>query len=86
MKLNPIKSNMTEIELWNGLCVLFSYKTPVACFKPGVGPIVTEQHWSKTTTRHINFWLREIVGSAQTAKTAPKSPQDFFDNLLENNF
>jgi len=34
MKLNPIKSNMTELELGN-IKVLFSYKTPVACYHPG---------------------------------------------------
>ena len=57
MKLNPLGSNMTEVELGNGITVLFSYKTPVAYHKSGVGYFKTDCRWSSTTTRHINKWL-----------------------------
>lgn len=56
MKINPIRANMTEIE--NGdLTILFSYKTPVAYHRAGVGYAKTNKHWSATTSRHINQWL-----------------------------
>lgn len=56
MKLNPIASNMTEIEVGNKT-ILFSYKTPVAYHEAGVGYAKTSKHWSVTTSRHINKWL-----------------------------
>jgi len=37
--------------------VLYSYSTPVAAFVPGVGYLQTQQHYSVTTSRHINKWL-----------------------------
>lgn len=54
MKLNPIKSNMTELEL-NGKVILFSYKTPVAlCDYSNI--YKTDKYYSQTTTKHINQW------------------------------
>ena len=58
MKLVPLASNQTQLELNNGTIVLFSYKTPVAAFIPGQGYIRTNHKWSSTTTKHINKWLR----------------------------
>jgi len=49
---------MAEIEVGNKT-ILFSYKTPVAYYAPEVGYFVTKKHWSATTTRHINKWLRK---------------------------
>ena len=72
MQLNPIKANMTELEL-NGSTVLFSYKTPVAVITHG-NAYRTSKKWSVTTSRHINQWLREIV--------AEEKPQEYFDNLI----
>lgn len=57
MKLTPIKANMTELDLGNGVTVLFSYKTPVAYVSNG-GEFVTRQYYSRTTTKHINSWLQ----------------------------
>lgn len=53
-KLSPVGSNQTEIEHDNGVTVLFSYSTPVAAFVPGKGALVTNHHYSTTTSRHIN--------------------------------
>ena len=58
MKLIPIASNQTELEIGNGVLVFFSYKTPVAAFIPGQGYIRTSEKWSRTTSKHINKWLR----------------------------
>ena len=54
MKLNPIKSNMTELEL-NDKVILFSYETPVAmCDYSNI--YKTDRYYSQTTTKHINQW------------------------------
>jgi hypothetical protein len=54
MKLNPIKSNMTELEL-NDKVILFSYKTPVAmCDYSNI--YKTDRYYSQTTSKHINQW------------------------------
>jgi len=54
MKLNPIKSNMTELEL-NNKVILFSYKTPVAmCDYSNI--YKTDRYYSQTTSKHINQW------------------------------
>lgn len=74
MKLKPIASNMTELALTDGTLVLFSYETPVACWKDGLFSI-TDKKWSKTTTRHINKWLGALCPILQ--------PQDYFDNLIK---
>jgi len=56
MKLNPIESNMTELEIGNKN-VLFSYRTPVAYCENGVRFFKTSKKWGVTTSRHINKWL-----------------------------
>lgn len=77
MKLNPIGSNMTEVETEKGL-VLFSYKTPVAAVVNGQ-PYKTSKRWSNTTTRHINKWFSPgFVGS----QIVVEKPQAFFDSLV----
>lgn len=82
MNLNPIKANMTELEL-PGLKILFSYKTPVACLIFETNPDTstswhqykTDKNWSRTTTRHINQWNPK--GGAYGLK-----PQEYFDSLI----
>lgn len=73
MKLNPIKSNMTELQFADGSSVLFSYETPVAaCMNYTF--YKTDKKWSRTTSRHINQWLQGC--------TAEEKDQEFFDNLV----
>lgn len=71
MKLNQVGSNQTEIEI-GGNIVFFSYKTPVAANVDGKF-YRTEQHYSVTTSKHINQWL--------DGRKAEIKPQDFFDRL-----
>jgi len=73
MKLNPIASNMTEVELTTdpAVTLLFSYKTPVAAFIAGRGYFRTEHKWSVTTSKHITKWL--------DGATAATRPQEFFE-------
>jgi len=75
MKLKPIKSNMTEIEVDNAT-VMFSYSTPVAAHIDGEF-YRTEQEHSVTTSRHINQWLDGAITDVVIVK-----PQGWFDNLL----
>lgn len=75
MNLNPIKANMTEVEIKPGVKILFSYKTPVAYHDFNNGVVYrTAKKWSATTTRHINQWLGGFGDEER--------PQEFFDNLL----
>ena len=72
MKLKPIGSNQTELQLGNGVLILFSYQTPVAAKINGEF-YKTEQRFSVTTTKHVNNWCHLAV----------TRPQAFFDNLLK---
>lgn len=49
--------NMTEMTIGKKR-VLFSYTTPVVVFD-GVDYFVTTKKFSRTTSRHINFYLNE---------------------------
>jgi hypothetical protein len=76
MNLTPLQANMTQLDL-GAMRVLFSYRTPVACFSNEAGHdeyYKTAKRWSNTTTRHINKWL---AGAQATER-----PQEFFDNLI----
>ena len=53
MKLANIGTNRTEIERADGVTVFYSYSTPVACFVPGRGALVTSKRYSVTTSKHI---------------------------------
>ena len=75
MKLNPIKANMTELELPGSILVLFSYKTPVATIDSIGCAFKTSKKWSKTTSRHINQWLSNHTNIKEL-------PQEHFDNLI----
>lgn len=76
LKLNPIGSNMTELQL-DDVTILFNYSTPVACWKHReLGrsvPYRTSQKHSVTTTKHINKWFN--------GTSANEESQEFFDNL-----
>jgi len=76
MQLKRIKNTQaTEITI-NGRQILFSYSTPVAC-KGFDGAFKTEKFHSKTTTRHINNWLKHRT-HVQTL------PQESFDTMVES--
>jgi hypothetical protein len=62
---------MSEITLFDGTKILYSYSTPVAAEVAGV-KFRTEKQWSNTTSKHISKW---------GAKDAERLPQDYFDKL-----
>ena len=58
MKLHNLAANQTQLDIANGVEVFFSYQTPVAAFIPGQGYLRTNEKFSRTTSKHINKWLR----------------------------
>ena len=76
MKLEPIQSNMTELNIGN-LSILFSYKTPVA-IKCQQNYYKTAKKWSNTTTRHVNKWL--------AGAPARIVEQSYFDEAMNDEF
>ena len=60
MILRQLGSNQTELSLTNGNSIFFSYETPVAGFDAEDGFFKTETYYSKTTSRHINQYLRDV--------------------------
>lgn len=74
-----MKLNKREIDLGFGKKLLISYQTPVAYTEnTPEGRIFyqTEEHYSKTTTKHINGWLPK--------DQAIKMPQSFFDKFIND--
>ena len=73
MKLNPVGSNMNEIEV-DGKSILFSYKTPVAG-GDDEGAFRSEDFFSVTTSKHINKYL----GGKDIGR---KVPQSYIEGLV----
>lgn len=76
MKLTPVGSNQTELELPSGITVLFSYSTPVAAHVPGEGFYKTNKNWSRTTSNHVTLFLKRHGGTRFGEKS-----QEWFDAL-----
>ena len=60
MILRQIGSNQTELSLTNGNSIFFSYETPVAGYHSEDGFFRTSTYYSKTTSRHINQYLKHV--------------------------
>ena len=75
MKLNPVGSNMNEVEI-GGKSILFSYKTPVAGYDD-LGAFRSEDYFSVTTSKHIN----KFCGPNPTLV-----PQDLLDDWQNGDF
>ena len=60
MILRQLGSNQTELSLNNGNSIFFSYETPVAGYDAVDGFFKTETYYSKTTSRHINQYFRDV--------------------------
>ena len=73
MKLNKIASNITELTLGNNT-IYFSYNTPVCGFDDE-GAFRTDEHYSQTTSKHINKYL----GGKDIGRVVS---QDFINNLV----
>ena len=58
----------------DGVNILVSHTTPVACYIPGIGYLRTTERYSVTTTRHVNQWC-------QSAKLVP---QEVINQINDN--
>jgi UTP-glucose-1-phosphate uridylyltransferase len=79
MNLKRIKKGQSqELQLKNGDSLLISYSTVVAACVAGKR-YRTDKHWSPTTSKHINQWLKQWSDTAM----AESRPQEWFDSLIE---
>ena len=60
MRIVKMECNQVVVEFDDGLKILFSYKTPVAGFKPGLGYFQTDRFYSSTTNKHIYTYLGRV--------------------------
>lgn len=81
MKLRPIAANATVIELPSGTAIFFSYETPVAAFVPGKGVLRTDKFFSKTTTNHINGWIKTNHPSATQSMMSQKEIEQLAETV-----
>lgn len=68
MLLKRLSNNSTELTVNDGK-ILFSYETPVAVFVKNIGYYRTIKNHSRTTSKHINLWLRDIEAYKATQET-----------------
>ena len=80
LKLNRLGANVTTLSIPDGLEVMYSYNTPVAAFVPGRGYLVTSTKYSRTTSKHINVYVRNAGAVGAASKTFV--PQGELNNLL----
>ncbi len=89
MKLKQLGSNQTEIQLDNGnFLILVSYETPVASYHVKDNQFTkTNKKWSKTTTKHINNWIRDITFQYTGSEFAPITDvdQEVINALMTHN-
>ena len=58
MKLERVRNtSATVVTLADGIEVLYSYSTPVACRFESCVAWKTGEKYSRTTTRHVNEWV-----------------------------
>lgn len=74
MKLYPRGPNQTVLEVHHAR-ILFSYNTPVAAHTGGCY-IRTEEHHSRTTSRHISQWLRDCHQDPAEVEEVPQAELD----------
>ena len=73
-----MSKNVTLIE-YPEATILKSYDTFVAVKRKAADDMVTEQYYSKTTTRQIN----EFFGGAEKTAEVAKVPQDVIDLIAK---
>lgn len=75
MRVSPIGSNQTVVEINRDIDILFSYRTAVAACIAGVGYFRTREFYSTTTSKHINKWL--------AGANATKVDQELIERIAE---
>ena len=81
MKLCEIGPNQI-VMIERGNCILCSYNIPVAAHVPSIGYFRTTKKFSKTTTKHINNWLRDVTAINVTQDSIKSLAKDICDCRL----
>ena len=72
--LKTLRKNKKEL-IGKNIHILFSYETPVAYYDVLSDQyFVTDEHYSKSTTQHINSWVDK--------SRVKQCSQDVLDNLI----
>lgn len=66
-----LRPNLTRVET-NGVQVFYSYETPIAFDSPDHGVVLSENLWSTTTGKHLNY----------VSRTAQRIPREEFVTKL----
>lgn len=84
MKLKQVKNNMTEVSLTENVKVLFSYETPVAMYDAETGYFHrTNKYWSRTTSKHINAWVRYLRDTGYIVSESNGIDQNLLNDLTK---
>ena len=77
MKLKIIGANQTEVQLSDHYetQIFFSYEQAV-CVRTADGCFVTEEKYSRTTSKHINNWVANLSNIIKMV------PQSEIDNMV----
>ena len=78
MKIKSLTHQQTEVTLKDGTMILVSYETPVAVFIIGRGVLRSEQFYSRTTSKHINAWIKDTFSPQVTQAYVSQSEIDSF--------
>lgn len=60
MRLKNLGANVAVLITNHGHEILYSYETAVAGYSPLIGHFKSKEHYSKTTSRHINKYLAGV--------------------------
>ena len=75
MLRKKIGSNMSEL-VYSHMRILYSYETPVAGYHEEQGWFRTDRYYSVTTSKHINKYLKGIVGVIKVS-------QEWINSLIQ---
>lgn len=79
-KINTFRRSLKEIIESNGVCYLYSYEKCVGIYIPGRGFIIAQGENTKTTNKHINFWLKLANAPKEKTKVEEKAKIEFAES------
>ena len=74
MKIKRLGASKTLLALPSGTEVFYSYETPVACLMSDDELFITEEYYSRTTSKHITQYVN--------GREAEKVPQSFINQIV----
>lgn len=80
MKIIELGNNQTELLTNHGHRILYSYETPVAGFSPEIGYFKSTEHYSRTTSKHINQYLKGV----NAVLLPPEAIEELFTKMIDS--